>query len=335
MNFFEKLICKIFPNLTDSEKRINERIVMLENKLADMENINAILENTVKIRKELHNTCMDVKKVRVELHDTCMDVKKIRVELHDTHMKLNKDVDSQFELTQSFDKVMKKSNEIKRSSDEILWAHIFNDTISGSTWLHDKTFSLGRWAIGYPCAYVLYRVLNELTPKNILELGLGQSTRLISQYAKFYEIDKHFVVEHDPEWIDFFSRNYTLPPVTQIIHCPWKYGQYKGVEGIREFDGFSDAVGNNQFDLVVIDAPFGGDMKTFARIDVLKLLPGCLGKSFVIIFDDCNRSGENNTYNEMLQVLENSGVVYSKGLYQGEKTVKIICSPNYEFVTSM
>ena len=325
MNLFEKMIHKMCPEMSDREKRLSEQIKHLEEQVRDQERylkqISHILDNTVKIRTELHNTCQDVKKVRVELHDT--------------HIKMNQSVDSQFELKNKYVELYKQNNDNKRRSDEILWAEIFNNTIYGSSWLEDKTFSLGRWAIGYPCAYVLYRVLNELNPKNILELGLGQSTRLTGQYAEHYDVEKHLVVEHDPEWINFFSRNYTLPEVTQIVHCPWKYGEYKGVEGIREFDGFRESVGNNQFDLIVIDAPFGGDMKTFARIDVLKMLPGCLSKSFVVIFDDCNRSGENHTYNEMLQVLDDNNVEYKTGIYQGDKTIKIICSPDYSFVTSM
>lgn len=343
MNLFEKMIHKMCPEMSDREKRLSEQIKHLEEQIRNQEKylkqISHILDNTVKIRTELHNTCQDVKKVRVELHDTSQDTKKVRVELHDVSQDAKKVRvelhDTHVEMKQKYKETLKQNNDNKRRSDEILWAEIFNNTIYGSSWLEDKTFSLGRWAIGYPCAYVLYRVLNELNPKNILELGLGQSTRLTGQYAEHYDVEKHLVVEHDPEWINFFSRNYTLPEVTQIVHCPWKYGEYKGVEGIREFDGFRESVGNNQFDLIVIDAPFGGDMKTFARIDVLKMLPGCLSKSFVVIFDDCNRSGENHTYNEMLQVLDDSSVEYKTGIYQGDKTIKIICSPDYSFVTSM
>ena len=71
----------------------------------------------------------------------------------------------------------------QKNSDEILWAEIFHDASSNSTWLHDKAFSAGRWAVGYQYLYSVYRILDEVKPKNILELGLGQSTRLLGQYA--------------------------------------------------------------------------------------------------------------------------------------------------------
>ena len=68
--------------------------------------------------------------------------------------------------------------------------------------------SAGRWAVGYQYLYVMYRVLNEIHPRRILELGLGQSTRMLGQYAAAHENVSHFVVEHDPEWIDFFQRDF-------------------------------------------------------------------------------------------------------------------------------
>ena len=72
-----------------------------------------------------------------------------------------------------------------RVNNEILWAEIFNSTIQDSLWFKDKSLSPGRWAAGYPFLYALYRTLNEKHPLNILELGMGQTTKLISQYVDY------------------------------------------------------------------------------------------------------------------------------------------------------
>lgn len=242
--------------------------------------------------------------------------------------------------------VDRKFNELKKEvgqsfrtveglGKESVWGEVFKDTIQGSEWLLDQTFSLGRWAIGYPCAYVIYRVLNEIHPQNILELGLGQSTKFTSQYVNYYSAAEHIVIEHDETWIEFFSRNYDLPSKTQIIKCPWKFGEYAGFENIREFDGFSDAIKNKKFDFIIIDAPLGGDMPNFARIDVLRVIPECLMESFIIVFDDCNRSGEKNTFNQMTKVLDDHNIKYKCGQYVGEKIVKVICSENWSFAATM
>lgn len=70
--------------------------------------------------------------------------------------------------------------------EEIRWGQIYNSTIAGSEWLKDQSVSPGRWAVGYNYLYILYRILNDVKPTNILELGLGQSTKLMAQYAAFY-----------------------------------------------------------------------------------------------------------------------------------------------------
>lgn len=77
-------------------------------------------------------------------------------------------------------------DELTGINREILWANAFHDTIIDSEWLKSKTFSPGRWGVGYQYLYVLYRVLNEIKPRNILELGMGQTTRMIGQYAAYY-----------------------------------------------------------------------------------------------------------------------------------------------------
>lgn len=315
MNWLEKIICKLCPNLIQEKNEYNE---VLKQQKAILERI---LNNSIKIREELHNTCLDVKKVRVELHDEHLRVNELYDKLNKVYDKLNKQVNI--------------DNEIKRAVDETVWAAIFKDTIQNSEWLKDKSLSLGRWAIGYPCAYALYRVLNELHPERVLELGLGQSTKIISQYTDRYKIQKHLVIEHDQNWIDFFEKNYTIPQNTKIAHCPLIYKNYKNVEGIRQFENFDNEIKDEKFELIMIDAPFGGDMPEFARVDVLKNMPKCLSESFVIIFDDCNRKGELHTFEEMKKILDENSVVYKTGTYKGDKTIKVICSENNGFVTSM
>lgn len=66
-------------------------------------------------------------------------------------------------------------------------------------------------AAGYPFLYILYRVLRDAKPKRILELGLGETTKLISQYAAANEDVEHFVVEHDLDWISFYKKEFSLP----------------------------------------------------------------------------------------------------------------------------
>ena len=95
--------------------------------------------------------------------------------------------------------------ELKSTQHEILKGLIFNNTISESEWLKYKNFSPGEWAADYGLLYTLYRVLNGMKPKNILEFGLGQSSKMLHQYGKFYNVNV-LTCEHDENWIDFFMK---------------------------------------------------------------------------------------------------------------------------------
>ena len=90
---------------------------------------------------------------------------------------------------------------------EINYAQIFNDTLKESIWLTKKNFSLNRAASNYSFMYTLYRILDEVQPKNILEMGLGQTSKMTTQYAKYYKDSHLLIVEGDQLWIDNFSAN--------------------------------------------------------------------------------------------------------------------------------
>ena len=181
----------------------------------------------------------------------------------------------------------------------------------------------------------MYRVLNEIHPKHILELGLGQSTRMISQYASFFCDITHMVIEQDPRWIEFFKRDFKLPPTSQIIQLNYDFVPYKDTKKVRVYQNFQESVAGSTYDFISIDAPLGGDMKEYARIDILSLIPQHLDKDFIIMIDDTNRSGEKHTVNEIEECLGRNGIEYQCGKYLGIKECTLLCSKSLGFLSSM
>lgn len=227
------------------------------------------------------------------------------------------------------------AKELKGTQEEVLWGEIFRDTIAGSNWLTDRSFSPGRWAAGYPFLYALYRTLDEQKPKRILELGLGQTTRMIAQYAAAHEDVRHVVVEHDPEWIAFFQKSFALSDRSRILTLSLEEHAYLEDDAVLSYGGFSDALQGQRFDLLSIDGPFGGNANLYARVDVLRMLPDCLADSFAILLDDCDRSGERRTLAQMEQKLKECGIAYRTGRYAGQKETRIIASEDWRFLCSM
>ena len=227
------------------------------------------------------------------------------------------------------------------TSNEILFANIFHDTIIGSKWLQNQPFSPGRAAIGYPTLYALYRILDEFQPKNILELGLGQSTKMIGSYVRWkvqqQEECHHIIVEHDRSWIDFFMNSFELSSGTEVVQLDLKKVELDdlqmGKTEVNMYDRFSERLNNQKYDLIFIDGPFGSPI--YSRMDIIDLLPECLSDSFILMMDDAERDGEQNTLRMINNMLRESKIDISCNFYSGQKATAIITSRDLHFYCTM
>lgn len=229
----------------------------------------------------------------------------------------------------------------KGIANEILWANIFHDTIIGSKWLQNQPFSPGRAAVGYPTLYALYRILDEFQPKSILELGLGQSTKMIGSYVRWKVQHKeechHIIVEHDRSWIDFFQNSFELSEGTEVIQMDLIKAELESPQGLMTevnlYEGFGQNLKAYKYDLIFIDGPFGSPV--YSRMDVIDLLPECLEDSFILMMDDAERNGEQNTLQMMSNLLRESKIDISCNFYSGQKTTAIITSRDLHFYCTM
>lgn len=256
---------------------------------------------------------------------------------HDQKMNELKACISALEAQQGkkLDELQKLQQRSQGRVSELIWAEVFHDTIQNSVWLTDPSFSPGRWAAGYPLMYVLYRILNEIKPTSILELGLGQSSKMIAQYAAANSEIDYSIVEHDSDWVLFFSANQTLPFASHLIMLQLTMQPYQEAEHVRSYQDFGKQFSGRRFDLVLIDAPQGGDMKEYSRIDMLELIPQSLAERFIIILDDTNRSGERNTARAISKKLEDARIEHCSSVYAGEKQFTVWCSKDVRFLCSM
>ncbi len=221
---------------------------------------------------------------------------------------------------------------ISRQIQEVNWRNIFKDTVAGYDWYTVNSLSLGRWAIGYQYAYVLSRVLNSIKPQNILECGMGQSTKIINSYISFFANTHADIVEQDADWIKFFGLENTLSDRV-IIHHREAVPKKDGKNECLVYKGFDSVVKEKKYQLISIDGPWGGD--GISRVDILECIPEILSDEFVILMDDYERIGEKNTVSEIMKRLHNSSIDAVKAVYRGEKDMVIITSLKLGFLLTM
>jgi len=214
---------------------------------------------------------------------------------------------------------------------ELLKAQYFNSTITDSKWFKHQSLSPGGWAVDYSLLYTLYRVLDNTRPKSIIEFGLGQSSKLIHQYADYFDNIDTKTVEHDANWISFFKNEVEKDYPINIQQMELKKVKIMNHETLS-YDNMESLI-HNKYNLILVDAPFGS--KHFSRSQVLDLIPEALADDFCIIIDDFNRKGEKETAKEIKEKLEKSNIKYHKKVYSGSKEHILFCSKNFKFLTTL
>lgn len=222
-------------------------------------------------------------------------------------------------------------------SKEINYALIFNDTIRESDWLKRRNFSLNNAASNYSFMYTLFRVLDEVKPMKILELGLGQTSKMTTQYANAFSDSSLTIVEDDQIWIDNFSNNFVISDNIDIVQRDTEKFIYENTENFR-YANLEEIVKDEKFDLVVIDGPLGYVMDPepceldYSRSNIWNLIDN-LAEDFVIIMDDHDRQGEKNTIIHLEELLKERGITFYNFKSTGLKEQYVICSEKYRYVS--
>lgn len=222
---------------------------------------------------------------------------------------------------------------LRLSNKELEWANVYNNSTRGIQFLETLPLNIGRWAGGYAFFYILHRILNDYKPSKILEFGLGESSKLIDAYLK-NELTKttHKVLEQDAVWESAFKKRVNLTSRTQIQVLPLVKKSFKSFE----IWGYSDIEKHitDKYNLYVVDGPLGSPR--FSRFDILTITKHLTNEDdFIIIIDDYNRLGEQETFNELASAFKERDIPVVKAIYQGNKAVAVMASMRYKYITTL
>lgn len=225
-----------------------------------------------------------------------------------------------------------KSTVNHRGIDELLYAQKFNTCLLNYTWIENKLIFPGQWAAGFPLMYLLCRILNDGVFHNILEFGLGETSKLMLQVTNLRPKTKIDIIENNQDWIEFYrlevnSSNVAIhrKDLTQIRILNQSVNAYQdlmtGLEG-------------RQYGLIIIDGPMGSS--AYSRYQIVDVFEAnMLEKEFIIIIDDYNRPGEKQTATILMQRMKVAGVEFYSGIYSGEKKVLVVASAANKYFTSL
>jgi len=221
--------------------------------------------------------------------------------------------------------LMSLNTKITSCTMEIVAAINFDRAMNESKWLRSKDFSAGRSAVSNYYLYTMYRILDSGQFYDALDIGMGQTSKMLGQYANFCDKFNHTIVEESQEWISVFSKSMKLSNNVNILQMDYTMENIDG-EDVRVYEGFGEKLKDKKFDFISIDAPIGKDMKNRSRIDIFKIFPKCLKSSWIIMIDDVGRQGESNTLTEITDILEKNNHPYCLKIHEGIRKFAIIAS---------
>jgi len=163
---------------------------------------------------------------------------------------------------------------------------------------HELRYDIGTFTIRQ--YQYLIDLLEIYKPKNIFELGSGESTKIFDSYCKNNDANCSSV-ENDINYV-----NYNLHNIHYLI---------LGLNNRFQYDDLNQYISNN-IDLLVIDGP--NDILptnqlglSHSRIQLLEFVPH-LKKNSIIMFHDSEYEESQNTLNEFEHLLNTNNIIFSK-----------------------
>lgn len=221
---------------------------------------------------------------------------------------------------------------IKKSNNEILYSNIFFNLVNNCEWIKKKDFVPVNSAANCSLLLTLFSVLEYMNPQNILELGMGQTSKLTTQYVNNKNADARLhIVEHDEKWLNYFSKQLNLASNVFIYKQDLTSFFYNGSESTK-YDGLLNVISEEKFDLIIVDGPIGYK-QLYPRTNVLELIPNNIADDFVVLLDDVQRIGEKNTLSLFLKKLKEFNILYDQKIKQSTKDLAIITSQGMKYAT--
>jgi hypothetical protein len=173
--------------------------------------------------------------------------------------------------------------------------------------IEDTFYPIGS-AANHGLLYTITRAFTQFPIRNVLELGCGQSTLLLTALTgKLNEPAAIRSVEQDRQWADSLRSEVRHEIVVSKL-VP------KTVRGypIRYYaDGYLDRT--KTYDLVIVDGPtVDGVNGTMSRLGCLEVVEMVLAADFIVIVDDAERKGEGMLVDLMRLHFKSLGVPFGE-----------------------
>ena len=190
----------------------------------------------------------------------------------------------------------------------------------------------------------LVKVLSLCKPNSILELGSGQTTKILAHYGRSNPSAQILTIEESPAWHSRLSIAIAPPTNHQYCCSPLHASEVvlPNNRGVASTNWYSDGEAlllNRRFQLILVDGPTnycrGDQFVPYSRSGLLPYLPSILADSFVVLIDDTENYGYLQTARAIRQSIVEAGRSVRAFEVHGVKSQTVLCSPDLQFLQSV
>ena len=174
--------------------------------------------------------------------------------------------------------------------------------------------------------YLLLRTLNELPVRHVLELGAGQTTRLLDGWAGAAPGRRFTTFEHDPWWARTV-RDGIAADGGEVLDLPLEPTETPSGTGAWYAPPPPGTLPEGGVNLVVVDGPVG--VSRFSRYGIVPHLAEWLADDWSVIWDDLHRPGDVESFAAFIDRLRTGGVPHDHRVLDGVRRVGIVYSPSF------
>jgi len=220
---------------------------------------------------------------------------------------------------------------LERSSTlarEVLAIDLLRRATDQITWAPEQLYPGAAGAADHKFLFVLLRALEEFGFRNVLEIGAGETTRVLDAYAG-HSGARVTTVEHDAQWISRLSRG-GLTPSHQMVHGALKSFRDEVAGTYQWYDLEAMPEPEEPYDLVLVDGPPGA--LRWSRFGAVPFLEKHRASEFLALWDDADRVGELQTFGAWIAQLRLSTTPVDHHLFIGERTLAAAFTPKFAAV---
>jgi hypothetical protein len=230
---------------------------------------------------------------------------------------------------------------IRARVNDVQYSVALESTLLRSKLNMDEFFYDG--AAGTPSLHLyILKVILTCQPPRILELGSGQTTRLLSTISRKNVNTRVTTLEQDADWWDRLKgevsheRLHYFRSDLEAKSYSCKSGEVIQTEWYKDLPpDFFD----QKFSFIIIDGPddglLGTEFSPYARAGIIWHMHKILSDSFVIIFDDADMYKHQMAIDLVKRELSAHGRKFGSCRIHGVKDQELIFSPEYRFLASI